>query len=41
MGQRGKQTWSKDPLPLGTIRIRKYSKRVRKRMVKVAMTPDT
>ncbi len=35
MGQKGKQPWSRDKLPLGTVRIRKNSKRVKVRMIKV------
>jgi len=35
MGQRGRQLWSKEKLPVGTVRIRKHSKRVRARMIKI------
>ena len=35
MGQRGQQLWSRERVPIGTVRIRKHSKRCRVRMVKV------
>ena len=35
MGQHGTQEWSKARLKLGTVRIRKHSKRCKVRMVKV------
>lgn len=35
MGQRGKQDWSREELPIGTIRVRRHSARSRVRMVKV------
>ena len=34
MGKRGKQPWSREKLPVGTIRIRQHSKRSRVRMGK-------
>lgn len=35
MGKRGSQLWSRDELPVGTIRIRRHSRRVSARMVKI------
>ena len=36
MGKKGKQPWNREKLPIGTIRVRKHSKRVSVRMIKVA-----
>lgn len=35
MGKRGKQPWSREKLPVGTVRIRQHSKRCRVRMIKI------
>jgi hypothetical protein len=35
MGKRGKQPWSRENLPIGTVRLRKHSKRGKVRMIKV------
>jgi len=37
MGKRGKQSWSRETAPVGTIRVRKHSKRNSVRMVKVSL----
>lgn len=36
MGQCGKQDWSREELPIGTVRIRKHNARTYKRMIKIA-----
>lgn len=36
MGKRGSQPWSRDGLPIGTVRVRKNSQRRHARMIKVA-----
>jgi len=36
MGKNGQQTWCRESLPVGTIRVRKHSQRVSRRMIKVS-----